>query len=244
VTKLTGDGSCRSLDASQLTYVSDDVFKLLPIQTEVNFNRRSTSALICFPWLRALSVRYYMSLNNVPVACAQVSPDLACLHQPFMSTSIIFYTGIFKAEKPCNKRSGLCLLTKTDHDAQNRTLVSLYGQEPAGCGRVAVQHNGVWSFICNKGWNDNDAKVVCRQLGLSHGQARNPVTYTHDRTEPQTYKTWMDNVNCAGNEDSLGNCPFSGWGSWDTSSCKNSELASVCCSEVTTHRISALNFAP
>ena len=34
------------------------------------------------------------------------------------------------------------------------------------CGRVEVLHNGSWRGVCENLWNDNDAKVVCRMLGL------------------------------------------------------------------------------
>lgn len=34
-------------------------------------------------------------------------------------------------------------------------------------GRVEVCINGVWGTICGSYWNDNNARVVCRQLGLS-----------------------------------------------------------------------------
>ena len=32
-------------------------------------------------------------------------------------------------------------------------------------GQVELCLNGVWYLVCSNGWDVNDAKVVCRQLG-------------------------------------------------------------------------------
>ena len=46
-------------------------------------------------------------------------------------------------------------------------LVDGEGQ-PATSGRVEVCVKGVWSTVCDTDgdWDDDDAKVVCRQLGI------------------------------------------------------------------------------
>ena len=32
-------------------------------------------------------------------------------------------------------------------------------------GRLEVKHNGQWGTVCNDGFTENAAKVVCRMLG-------------------------------------------------------------------------------
>ena len=44
-------------------------------------------------------------------------------------------------------------------------------------GRVSVCKHNQWGTVCHNGWNDNDAIVVCRQLGFAYG-----IVTTHDET--------------------------------------------------------------
>ena len=34
-------------------------------------------------------------------------------------------------------------------------------------GRVEVCQDGQWKTVCNRGWGDEEAQVVCRQLGFA-----------------------------------------------------------------------------
>ena len=85
--------------------------------------------------------------------------------------------------------------------------------------------SGEWGTVCDDGFDDTDAKVVCRQLGLptsgavSHGSAYYGSGYG---------RVLLDDVRCSGYEYRLEYCS-SGWESED---CTHSEDVGVDCSKL------------
>ncbi|KAH1168453.1 neurotrypsin-like [Mauremys mutica] len=69
-------------------------------------------------------------------------------------------------------------------------------------GRVEVFLNGQWGSVCDDGWTDKDAAVVCRQLGYSGAAKARTMAYFGEGHGP----IHLDNVECRGTERTLGEC--------------------------------------
>ncbi|KAM9211327.1 LOW QUALITY PROTEIN: scavenger receptor cysteine-rich domain-containing protein DMBT1-like [Leptosomus discolor] len=96
---------------------------------------------------------------------------------------------------------------------------------PNSCaGRLEVLHNQQWGSVCDNGWDMEDAKVVCRQLGCS-----TPISAPGWARFGRGYDPiWLETVSCQGTEAALTECRAKVWG---THSCHHGEDASVVCSD-------------
>ena len=74
-------------------------------------------------------------------------------------------------------------------------------------GRVEIMYQGIWGTICDDGWDDIDATVVCRQLGYSHGTATREAQFGSG-----TGPVWLRQVGCLGSESKLSHCIHNGAG--------------------------------
>ncbi|XP_043535016.1 neurotrypsin isoform X3 [Chiloscyllium plagiosum] len=89
-------------------------------------------------------------------------------------------------------------------------------------GRVEVYLDGEWGSVCDDGWTDRDARVVCRQLGYSGQSKARTMAYFGEGHGP----IHLDNVRCTGHENSLDECGTPGFG---IHNCWHGEDAGVIC---------------
>ena len=93
----------------------------------------------------------------------------------------------------------------------NFTEIKLRLQGPSaenGTGRIEVFFRGQWGTICSIGWDMNDTKVACRQLGYKYAVRILPSWQVPDGSGP----IWLYDVQCTGKEQSLASCYHRGWG--------------------------------
>uniref|UniRef100_K7FRW9 Soluble scavenger receptor cysteine-rich domain-containing protein SSC5D n=1 Tax=Pelodiscus sinensis TaxID=13735 RepID=K7FRW9_PELSI len=91
-------------------------------------------------------------------------------------------------------------------------------------GRVEVFHGHRWGTVCDDGWDLQDARVVCQQLGC--GTASSAPGRSHFGRG--TDIIWLDEVQCTGTEAALTVCRARPWG---IHNCHHGEDAGVVCSE-------------
>ena len=102
-------------------------------------------------------------------------------------------------------------------------VVRLVGGNSYNEGRVEINYNGEWGTVCDDGWNDTDAGVVCRQLGFGSSG----TSYSNAYFGEGSGSIWLDNIECTGNETTLASCGHLGL--MITRNCSHSEDAGVKC---------------
>eukprot|EP00057_Strongylocentrotus_purpuratus_P033504 XP_791643.3 PREDICTED: deleted in malignant brain tumors 1 protein [Strongylocentrotus purpuratus] len=98
-------------------------------------------------------------------------------------------------------------------------------------GRVEIFHDDQWGTVCDRGWDDNDARIVCRQLGYTGdvGVARTGGTYG-----AASGPKYLTNVRCNSYDDRLEDCTHNGWGVTDSYCQRGYVNAGVQCFHPTT----------
>ena len=125
----------------------------------------------------------------------------------------------------------------TDGEADNMRLGA---GGHAHTGNVEICHENQWRFVCDDGFGEEEAKVVCGHLNnndmdipalpaftLSLETGLNPYAFSGDwGNHPGPNKWWLDDLECLGTEPSLAACEHREWGQFN---CGNPERVGVYC---------------
>ncbi|CAH1788988.1 unnamed protein product [Owenia fusiformis] len=127
------------------------------------------------------------------------------------------------------------VMARLAHDFDAR----LTGNEASqGQGRVEVYFKRKWRRVCNYGWDVNDAKVICRQLGYDPEGSETQIYKSDTKAHRRNPKKWgghgrkgrkygVQNVKCNGNETFIGQCETPEW--LKTPKCeKNHDAIAIC----------------
>ena len=91
-----------------------------------------------------------------------------------------------------------------------------------GEGRVEIFFDNSWATVCDDGWDNTDATVVCKQLGFStSGSAVSLAGFGEG-----SGTILLDSVSCSGNDSNIFDCPHVGF---KNHNCSHRNDAGVIC---------------
>ena len=128
----------------------------------------------------------------------------------------------------------LLLLGAVRAGAEAAGDLRLVGGGSAREGRLEIfaADGATWQRVCDDGWDDADAQVACRQLGMGGGKAyKGPgsaeAVVVHAFDGAPAAAAWPRAAECGGDEETLASCVNA---SAAAVTCSNSEHAGLACS--------------
>ncbi|XP_043522584.1 uncharacterized protein LOC122535258 isoform X3 [Frieseomelitta varia] len=154
---------------------------------------------------------YEMKDRSVDCKGMYVCENRKCINQ----------SQVCNGKNDCNDRSDetICTVENLDYD------IRLAGTENDYQGRVEVKILGVWGQVCDDGFGMIDADVICKELGFVLGALEVTPGGFFGNMDPPT-RFMVDQLKCRGNETSLRECDFDGWG---VHNCQPEEAVGVVC---------------
>lgn len=191
----------------------------LPVDPRFEEDGASTTPIIHF----SRDPKFVIPVTN-PVRSTTPKPDV-CQGYKCKNSKCIDQNHVCNGKNDCGDRSDEAECPRLGYEVR---LSSDSGKKHEG--RVEVKVFDVWGYVCDDKFDIKAANVLCKELGFEMGAAElrlgSQYAPSASLTDGDETIFIMDEVECSGNETSLKDCDFNGWGVHD---CNADEIVGVVC---------------
>lgn len=172
--------------------------------------RRDANSITAIPLTGAFFGQGQGNIWLDDVKCTGLEAGLgACAHKPW-------------GQSNCDHSEDAGVMCLPKSSAGPTVQIHLAGGLSMFQGRVEINVFNHWGTICDDGFDDREATVICRMLGHNRGgRVIKGGTYGGG-----SGPIWLDDLECNGNETRVQDCVHKPWGS---NNCGHNEDAAVMC---------------